>query len=134
MISWIKDYIGFKNLLILIAVVLVIAGLLVGPSLYKHLKGISYEGSAKAKVVNIIAKKSIAQNINGTNEITTGYDFTYIYNYQNKLYSNTEFIKTEENVKRIFDKIASGETCFVEIKYALDNPSESIISKLTLSY
>jgi hypothetical protein len=133
MISWIKDYIGFKNIAILITVGFVLAGLLVGPSIYKKLKGIHYEGIAKAKVTNIVVKKSLAQNFSGTNEILTGYDITYIYNNQNKMYSKTEFIKTEENVKRIFDKIASGEICFIEVKYSLDNPSESTISNLNLS-
>jgi hypothetical protein len=133
MTGWIKDYIGIKNLVILITVVFIIAGLLVGPSLYKKLNGIHYDGIAKAKVVNVIANKSLAQNISGTNTIITGYDLTYIYNYQNVTYSNTEFFKPEETVKRIFDNIASGETCFVEIKFSLDYPSRSMISKLKVS-
>ncbi|MCX6245732.1 MAG: hypothetical protein NTU98_13640 [Bacteroidetes bacterium] len=133
MIDWIKDYIGLKNVVILITVVFVIGGLIFGPSLYKKVTGIKYEGIAKATVTNIVAKKSVAQHINGTNELLTGYDITYVYNNQNKKYSNTEFVKPEENIKRLFDKIASGETCFIEVKYALDNPSESMISNLNLN-
>lgn len=133
MISWIKEYIGIRNLFILITVVFVIMGLLFGPTLYRKLRGMHYEGIAKAKVINIVAKKAFAQHINGTNEVIIGYDITYNYNNQNKIYSNTEFIKAEEKVKQIFDKTDSGETCFIEVKYSLDIPSKSTISKLNLS-
>jgi len=133
MIRWIKDNIGIKNVLIFIIVILVIAGLLFGTSLYRKLKGSQYEGTAKAEITNIVAKKTLSQHLNGTNETITGYDVTYVYSSQNKNYSNTEFIKPESDVKRLYDKVTSGETCFVEVKYSLDTPSESIISKLNLN-
>lgn len=133
MMSWIKDNFGIKNLLILISVILVIAGFLLGPSLYRKLKANQYEGTAKAEVTNIVAKKTLSQHLNGTNETITGYDVTYVYSSQNKNYSNTEFIKPESDMKRLYDKVISGETCFVEVKYSLDKPSESIISKLSLN-
>jgi hypothetical protein len=132
MIGWIKDNFGIKNLLILVTVILIIAGFLVGPSLYRKLKVGQYEGTAKAEVTNIVAKKTLSQHLNGTNEKISGYDVTYAYTSQNKNYFNTEFIKPEPDIKRLYDKFSSGEDCFVEVKYSLDKPSESIISKLNL--
>ena len=132
MIRWIKDNFGIKNLLILITVILVIAGFLIGPSLYRKLKVSQYEGTVKAEVTNIVAKKTLSQHLNGTNETISGYDVTYAYSSQNNNYSNTEFIKPEPDIKRLYDKVSSGEACFVEVKYSLDTPSESIISKLNL--
>jgi hypothetical protein len=134
MISWIKEYIGIKNLFILITVVFVIAGLLLSPSLYRKLLVMQYEGITKAKVTNIVTKKTFTQHINGTNEIIIGYDISYNYTNQNKIYSQTEFIMADEKVKQLFDKIASGETCFIEVKYSLDIPCKSTISKLNLNY
>ena len=133
MLRWIKDNFGIKNLLILITVILVITGFLVGPSLYRKLIVNQYKGTAKAEVTDVVVKKTLSQHINGTNETIIGYDVTYIYTSQNKNYSNTEFIKPESDVKLLYDKITSGETCFVEVKYSLDTPSESIISILNLN-
>ncbi|MEI6123533.1 MAG: hypothetical protein WCQ95_07875 [Bacteroidota bacterium] len=133
MLRWIKDNFGIKNLLILTTVILVITGFLVGPSLYRKLIGNQYKGTAKAEVTNIVVKKTLSQHLNGTNESITGYDVTYVYSNQSKNYSNTEFIKPDQDVKRLYDKVTAGETCFVEIKYSLDTPSESLISKLNLN-
>jgi hypothetical protein len=133
MIRWIKDNIGIKNLLILVAVILVITGFLLGPSMYKKLKGSHYEGTSKAEVTRIVAKKTLSQHLNGTNETITGYDVTYVYNIQNKNYSNTEFIKPGSDVKRLYDEVTSGLSCFVEVKYSVEIPSESMISNLKLN-
>jgi len=133
MIGWIKDNFGIKNALILITVILVITGFLLGPFLYRKLKVSQYEGTAKAAVTNIVAKKTLSQHLNGTNELIIGYDVSYVYSNQNKNYSNTEFIKPASDVKRLFDKFSSGATCFVEIKYSLDKPSESIITNFNLN-
>jgi len=130
MITWIKDNFGMKNFFILLTVIIIIAGFLAGPSVYKKYKGAEYKGSAKAEVMNMVAKKSLSQHLNGINETVTGYDITYIYSFQNKNYSHTEFIRPEAKAKRLFDKFTSGGACFIEVKYSPATPSESIISKL----
>jgi len=129
MLRWIKDNFGIKNLLILVTVILVITGFLVGPSLYRKLLGNQYKGIAKAEVTNIVVKKTLSQHLNGTNETIIGYDVSYVFSSQNKNYSNTEFIKPDSDVKRLYDKVAAGESCFIEVKYSLEAPSESIITK-----
>ena len=47
MISWIRDNIGLKNVLILALVVLVIVGFLFAPTWYKLILGSQYEGVAQ---------------------------------------------------------------------------------------
>jgi len=129
MISWIKDNFRVKNFFILITVILVIAGFLIGPSLYKFIKRNQYKGITEATVTNIIDKKASFQHFNGTNEKTIGYDVSYVFTLEGKNYSKTETIKPSSDAKRLFDDFTTGKTCFLEIKYSLETPSESIISK-----
>lgn len=129
MIDWIKNNFGIKNLLILIAVVIVIAGFLVGPSLYKLMKGSQYEGTTEAIVTNIVDIKSSFQHYNGTNEKTTGYDVSFVFNIKGKDYKKTETMNSSYDTKRLFDDFTAGKSCFLEIKYSIENPLESIITK-----
>jgi hypothetical protein len=130
MITWIKENFGVKNFFILLTVIIIIAGFLAGPSIYKKFKNAEYKGTVKAEVMNMVARKSLSQHLNGINETVTGYDVTYIYSLQNKNFSHTEFIRPEADAKSLFDKFTSGLTCYIEVKYAPEAPSESIISKL----
>jgi len=128
MLDWIKYSFGIKNLLILIAVILIIVGFLVGPSLYKTIIKNQYEGTAKATVTNIDGKRGTFQHYNGANEKIIGYDVTYVFTFEGKNYSKTESIKPSSEIKRLFDDFREGKICFLEINYLLENPSESIIS------
>lgn len=130
MTNWIKQNFGVKNFFILITVVLVIAGFLIGPKFYNYLKGSQYKGITEAKITNIIDKTATIQHHNGTNTQTIGYDVSYVYNIEGKNYSNIEFIEPNSEIKQLFDKFTSEQNCLIEIKYSVDNPSESIISQL----
>ncbi len=130
MISWIRYNFGLNNAIILIVVIVVITGFLIGPSLYLKLKGSQYQGTAKAEITDIIAAKAVSQHLNGTNETITGYKVTYIYSIHNKAYPGTEFIKPGSDIKHLYDIVSSGKPCFVEVKYSISAPSESMISKL----
>ncbi len=130
MINWIRHNFGIKNAIILIAVVVVITGLLIGPSLYPEFKGRNFQGTAKAGVTAVIASKTVSQHLNGNNETITGYTLKYIYQVDGKDYPGMEFVKPDSDVKLLYDKINSGKACFVEVKYSTSAPSESIISKL----
>ena len=129
MIDWIKNDFGIKNLLILMTVVIVIAGFLAGSSLYKLIKGSGYKGVAEAVVTNIVDKKGSFQHYNGTNEKIVGYDVTYVFTVKGKDYSKTEMMNSSYNAKHLFDDFMEGKTCLLEIKYSLQNPSESQIAK-----
>ncbi|MDP2723462.1 MAG: hypothetical protein Q8O72_11955 [Bacteroidales bacterium] len=129
MIDWIKSNFGIKNLLILISVVIVIAGFLAGPSLYKLIKGQQYQGTTEAVVTNIIDKKGSFQHYNGTNEKTTGYDVSFVFIIKGKDYKKIETMNSSYDTKRLFDDFTDGKSCFLEIKYSLENPLESIITK-----
>ena len=131
MIRWIKDSIGIKNLLILVTVILVIAGLLAGPSLYKSIKRNQYKGHIEARVLNIVDKKASFQHYNGTNVKTIGYDISYTYFIDGDNYTRTEFTKSGSDVKLLYDNYSSGQNCEVVVKYSLEAPSESFISSFT---
>lgn len=133
MTDWIKDNFGMKNLLILILVILAILLFIKGPSWYKLLAAKGYDGSVKARVANVVAKKSTFQHINGTSTKTVGYDITYVYEVKNVTYSNTEFFEPESDVNLISEQFNAGKPCVIEIKYSLETPSRSSISKLRLS-
>ena len=72
MISWIKENIGLKNVLILTLVVLVIVGFLFAPKWYKIVIGSQYEGVAQARVTNITERTTTFQHHNGTSTKTVG--------------------------------------------------------------
>ena len=133
MISWINNNIGKKNFIVLSIVLLCIVGFLIGPALNKKMKAVSYGGTAKAEVTDIVVKKSAFQHLNGTSEKITGYEVTYRYKSESKDYTNTEIIMPGSDVKSLFDEFTSGATCYIEVRYSLKTPSESIISKLNMS-
>ncbi|MCK9421001.1 MAG: hypothetical protein M0Q38_00190 [Bacteroidales bacterium] len=91
MISWIKDNIGIKNVLILALVVFVIVGFIFAPSWYKLIIGSQYEGIAQARITNITERTTTFQHHNGTNTKTVGYDISYYYEVKNEKFTNTEF-------------------------------------------
>ena len=132
MISWIKDNIGLKNVLILALVVLVIVGFLFAPSWYKLILGNQYEGVAQARVTNIAPTTTSFQHHNGTNTKTVGYNLTYYYEVKNEKFTNTEFIEPDYDTKLLFDQFNSGAACIIEIKYSSKKPSESVISKMNV--
>ena len=132
MISWIKDNIGLKNVIILALVVFVIVGILFASSWYKKIIGNHYEGVAQARVTNIAVRTTTFQHHNGTSTKTVGYDVTYDYKVKNEKFSNTEFLEPDYDTKLLFDQFNSGGTCMIEIKYSITKPSESVISKMNL--
>ena len=104
MIGWIKDNFGLKNFLILFLVILVILGLIKGPSWYKQIIRSQYEGIVEAKVTNIVVKIVSYQHITGTNTKTVGYNITYIYEVENEMFANTEFIEPGSELILLFDQ------------------------------
>jgi hypothetical protein len=130
MISWIKDNIGLKNVLILVLVVLTITGFLFVPSWYKLILGSQYEGVARARVTNIAAMTTSFQHHNGTNTKIVGYDITYYYVVHNMNFTNTEFIEADYTARLLSDQYNTGAACMIEIKYSTTRPSESVISKM----
>jgi hypothetical protein len=133
MISWIKDNIGLKNVVILALVILVIVGFVKGPGWYKHFIGSQYEGIAIAKVTGIVAQNASAQHLNGTNTRTIGYELTYEFQVRSTEFSNTEFLEPGSEVKSLFDQFNSGKLCSIEIRYSKETPSKCMISKLKLN-
>jgi len=133
MINWIRDNLGLKNILFLVLVLLVIAGMIKGPSWYKRITGSKYKGIAEATVTDIVDKKSEVQHLTGTYTKTVGYDIIYIYEVENEKFSNTEFVEPDKNIAQICNHFNSVKTCRVEIRYSLETPSKSHIVKLILS-
>ena len=132
MIGWINNNLGLKNFLILTLVIIVIVGFIKGPSWYNQIKRSQYEGIVEAKVTNIVVKKASYQHITGTNTKTVGYEITYFYEAENERFSSTEFIEPGSEIKLLFDQFSSGNICKIEIKYSIEMPSESFVSKLIL--
>ena len=133
MINWIRLNIGIKNALVLGITVLIIIGFLTIPAIYKKIKESQYQGVARVEVRNIVDKKSSFQHLNGTNQKTIGYGITYTIKISGKPYSKTELVEPGSAVKSIFDKFSSGQVCWIEVKYSLENPAESMISRLYLN-
>jgi hypothetical protein len=127
MIAWIKENIGFKNLLILLLVIIVIIGFLKGPSLYRNFKKVHYEGVTKGIVVDIQERKTSVQHINGTHSKVVGFDLTYTYTIHGEKYKTTGFIEPGKEIKFLFDKFTQGDSCIIEIGYMLKKPEESIL-------
>jgi len=130
MISWIKNNFGMKNFIILVSVIVVIAAALLTPTCLKFFKKTNYEGVAEAKITNMQPKTASYQNYNGASVKTIGYDITFAFIVQNKRYSKTESVTTNYTNNQIFTKFIAGEACNIAIKYAIDNPSESVITNL----
>jgi len=127
--DWIEYYIGVKLFLIIIGIVLVIAGFILGSKFYEQNKLDEYKGVSEAVVTNITMKKVQSKHIYETIEKTVGYDITYIFHLKDKKYSETETINSSSETINLFNNFSKGDSCFLEIKYAIRNPSESIISK-----
>ncbi len=113
--------------------VLIILGFLTIPPIYKKIKESQYQGVARVEVRNIVDKKSSFQHLNGTNQKTVGYMITYIIENKGKPYSKTELVEPGSAVKSLFDEFTSGQVCWIEVKYSLKNPAESMISRLNLN-
>jgi len=127
MIAWIKENIGYRNLLILLVVVIGIIAFLKGPSLVRSIKKSHYKGVAKAIVMDLAERKTTVQHINGTHSRVIGFDLTYTYTVDEEKYRRTGFIEPGKETKILFDKFNQGDSCFIEIRYMLENPEESIL-------
>ena len=128
--NWLKENIGYKNILVLAIVVVVIVGLVKGPSLYRHIKKSRFDGSTKAFVENIEEKKRTSQHHNGANIKTVGYEITYVYEVERDKYSSKGFVEPGSEVKKLFDRFSAGDSCLIDIGYLVENPNESIIIRL----
>jgi len=132
MINWIKDNFGLRNVLVLSLTILVIVGAIKGPSWYKQILRSQYKGSVEAQVTNIVAQEASFQHYNGMNTKILGYDISYFYEVEMENLSNTEFIKPNKDIKLLFDEFNSGKACQIGIRYSLESPVKSFITKLNL--
>jgi hypothetical protein len=130
MFGWIKNNIGFKNLLILLTVILVIAGLSQGPALYKKYKKSQFEGPITAELINIVPEEAIAQHLTGPNTVIIGYHLSYVYKVGDEEFSNTEFVSADYDVALLYSKFSKGEPILIEIKYSGESAKDCYISNL----
>jgi len=67
------------------------------------------------------------QNYTGTGVKTVGYNITYKYSLEGKEYSNTEFVESGPDIKRLFERFTEGDSCYIKIGYIQENPEESTL-------
>lgn len=127
--DWIEYNIGGKTFLVIIGIILVLAGFSLGTKLYKVNKLDEYKGVSEAFVTNITVKKVQSKLTYEIIEKTVSYNITYVFHLKDKSYSKTETIKPDLDTGHLFNNFVKGDSCFLEIKYSIINPSESIIYK-----
>jgi len=129
MIDWIEQNIGLKTFLLIIGIILLIVGFCLGNKFHKQSKLDENKCISNAIVTNMTLRKVKYKNIYEVIEKTIAYNITYIFHLKNKEYSKTQIVKFSSETKRLFNNFTKGDSCFIEIRYSLKNPSESIISK-----
>lgn len=127
--DWIEYNIGVKQFILIIGIILVIVGFSLKSELHKVNNLDEYKGVSEAFVTNITVKKTQEKITYETIEKTMGYTISYIFHLKDRSYLKTETIKPSFDTGRLFKNFVKGDSCFLEIKYAIGNPSESIISK-----
>ena len=129
MIDWIEQYIGVKMFLVIVGIILLFGGFRLGSKFNEQSKIDEYKCISEAVVANMTLKKVKEKHIYETIEKIIGYDITYVFNLKDKIYSKTEIIESNSDTRRLFNNFSKGDSCFIEIRYASINPSESIIYK-----
>ncbi|MFA9371529.1 MAG: hypothetical protein ACERIH_07440 [Labilibaculum antarcticum] len=127
MIDWIEQYIGLKVFLIMLGIILLFVGFSFGSKFNEQDKFDDKKGDSEAIVSNMTLKKVQVKLTYETTEKVEGYNITYYYQLKDKTYSNTEVFEANSDARHLFNNFTKGDSCFLEIRYALKTPSESII-------
>ncbi|MCB0822444.1 MAG: hypothetical protein KDC09_07090 [Bacteroidales bacterium] len=125
-IEWNKpDISTIKGLIIILILIAVFVFLLIGNP-FENTEKIkeSYQGVAKGTIISIENKEYLGQSQTGNHPRSLGVIVNYNYVVNDSVYHvSTFFSENKSNLNKL-DKIRSG---YFEIRYKLDDPSQSII-------
>ncbi len=130
MLRWIKNLLVLKNILFLLLILLVLAGISNGNEIYTRMAHSHYKGEAIAQLLNIVPEEERIQELMVSRTNVVGYHLAYSYSVKGKEITAIKYLPANKDLNQVCKKFNQGENLFIRVKYSEKFPSDNFISDL----